>query len=60
MIRQDIHLDPYGWHVRIYYAVTTYWTERIANDLWDIGCLGSSLAKAIRSLIDQYKTSKIS
>ena len=50
MIRQDIHLYQYGWHARIYYAVTTYWTERIANDLWDIGCRGSSLAKAIRSL----------
>lgn len=50
MIRQDIHLDPYGWHARIYYAVTTYWTERIANDLWDIGCRGNSLAKAVRNL----------
>lgn len=50
MIRQDIHLYQYGWHARIYYAVTTYWTERIANDLWDIGCRGNSLAKAVRNL----------
>lgn len=50
MIRQDFYIEEYGWHARIYYAVTTYWTERIANDLWDIGCRGSSLAKAIRSL----------
>lgn len=50
MIRQDIHLCQYGWHARIYYSVTTYWTERIANDLWDIGCRGNSLAKAVRNL----------
>ena len=50
MIRQDIHLDPYGWHVRIYYAVTTYWTERIAGDMWRIGCRGRDLAKAVRNL----------
>ena len=38
MIRQDFYIDEYGWHVRIYYAVTTYWTERIAGDMWRIGC----------------------
>lgn len=50
MIRQDFYIAEYGWHARIYYAVTTYWTERIANDLWDIGCRGNSLAKAVRNL----------
>ena len=50
MIRQDIHLDQYGWHVRIYYAVTTYWTERITGDMWRIGCRGRDLAKAVRNL----------
>ena len=29
MIRQDIYLERYDWHVRIYYAATTYWVERI-------------------------------
>ena len=50
MIRQDIHLDQYGWHVRIYYAVTTYWTERIAGDMWRIGCRGQDLTRAVRNL----------
>lgn len=50
MIRQEIYIPKYDWRVRIYYAVTTYWTERIANDLWDIGCRGDSLAKAVRNL----------
>lgn len=50
MIRQDIHLDQYGWHVRIYYAVTTYWTERIAGDMWRIGCRGQDLARVVRNL----------
>lgn len=50
MIRQDFYIEEYGWRIRVYYAVTTYWTERIANDLWDIGCRGDSLEKAVRNL----------
>ena len=50
MIRQDFYIEEYGWHVRVYYAVTTYWTERIAGDMWRIGCRGESLRKAYRNL----------
>ena len=50
MIRQDFYIDEYGWHVRIYYAVTTYWTELIAYDMRLIGCRGSDLAKAVSNL----------
>lgn len=50
MIRQDFYIPEYGWHVRVYYAVTTYWAQRIAGDMWEIGCWGKSLAKAENSL----------
>lgn len=50
MIRQDIYLERYDWHVRIYYAATTYWVERIVRDLRLIGCRGSDLAEARRNL----------
>ena len=50
MIRQDFYIEKYGWHVRVYYSVTTYWTERIAGDMWRIGCRGLDLAKAVRNL----------
>ena len=50
MIRQDFYIDEYGWHVRIYYAVTTYWAGRILSDMERIGCRSVELAKAWRNL----------
>lgn len=50
MIIQDIYLNEYDWHVRIYYAVTTYWTDRIASDMERVGCSGIRLERAYRSL----------
>ena len=50
MIRQDFYIQEYGWSVRVYYAVTTYWTRRITRDLMAIGCAGRSLEKAVASL----------
>ena len=50
MIVQDIHLPKYGWHVRVYYAVTTYWAERIINDMERVGCDGRQLQRAYGSL----------
>lgn len=51
MIRQDFYIPEYGWHVRAYYAVTTYWAHRISGDMRGIGCRGGSLEKAENSLV---------
>lgn len=50
MIVQDFYIGRYGWHVRVYYAVTTYWAGWIAGDLESIGCRGYDLERACRSL----------
>ena len=50
MIRQTIYLPDYDWTVRIYYAVTTYWTDMIMRDLSDIGCYGRDRDRALRNL----------
>lgn len=51
MIVQNIYIPEYGWHVRIYYAVTTYWADRIASDMHRIGCVGGQLERAYSSLM---------
>lgn len=50
MITQDIYIPEYDWHVRIYYAVSTYWADRIASDMFRTGCRGSRLDRAYSSL----------
>ena len=50
MIVQDIYIPGCGWHVRIYYAVTTYWSGRIISDMECVGCRGGHLQRAYRSL----------
>lgn len=50
MIVQDIYLPEYGWHCRVYYAVTGYWADVILKDLHDIGCAGRKYRTAERSL----------
>lgn len=52
MITQDFYLPKYDWHVRVYYAVTTYWRDRILKDLYHIGCRGVELARARENLTD--------
>ena len=51
MITQDIYIPEYDWHVRIYYAVSTYWADRIASDMRRIGCYGIQLDRAYSSLV---------
>lgn len=46
MMVQDFYLPRYDWHVRAYYAVTTYWSGRILRDLSRIGCRGRNLKRA--------------
>ena len=50
MIVQDFGLPDYGWRIRVYYAVTTYWTDVIVNDLMRVGCGGRELRDAYMSL----------
>ncbi|MBO8467544.1 MAG: hypothetical protein IAB99_07250 [Bacteroidetes bacterium] len=46
MIFQHIYLEKYDWLVSIYYAVDTYWSDRILHDLSEIGCTGRDFSKA--------------
>lgn len=50
MIVQDFYIPEYDWNTRVYYAVTTYRTERIIADLRRAGCRGLQLEKAFRNL----------
>ena len=50
MIVQDIRLPRYRWHVRVYYAVTAYWTDDIICDLVRIGCHDTELRRAYANL----------
>ena len=43
MIVQEFYIPKYGdWHVKVYYAVHTYWADRIIMDLYRIGSLTST------------------
>ena len=57
MMAQDFVLERYDWHVRVYYAVTTYWSGRILRDLRRIGCRGRNLERAERNLDASRMTS---
>lgn len=50
MIRQDFTIPEYDWSVRVYYAVTTYFTHSILHDLMSIGCAGMELLRARHNL----------
>ena len=50
MIRQEFTLEKYDWHVRVYYAVTTYYADEIVPLLYDIGCRGEALDDADENL----------
>lgn len=53
MIIQEFYIPKYGdWHVKVYYAVHTYWADRIIMDLYRIGCRGDSLKRAYRNLTE--------
>ena len=50
MIVQDFYIRQYDWHVRVYYAVTKYYTDKIIHDLQSIGCSGEDLHRAYVNL----------
>lgn len=50
MIVQDFYIERYDWHVRVFYAVTTYWVGPIIRELRRIGCAREKLEMAYRNL----------
>ena len=46
MIRQRFTLPKYGWSCMAYYAVDTYYTEEILDNMHSIGCDGDMLRTA--------------
>lgn len=46
MIRQQINLEKYNWKIRIYYYVTSYYTNEILEQLAAIGCDGDFMQTA--------------
>lgn len=50
MIVQIIHIPKYKWKIRIYYAVTEYWTDEIMDDLRHIGISGEHEKQAYENM----------
>lgn len=50
MIRQEITLDNYDWHITLYYAVHDYFVDDIMNELVSIGLSGRKLRQAYKNL----------
>lgn len=46
MIVQNIYLEDWDWHITIYYAVDTYYTDEILEELEYVGCSTNELARA--------------
>ncbi len=38
MIEQRFHIEKYDWAVTVYYAVSSYHTDKIIGRLYEIGC----------------------
>lgn len=52
MIRQEIDIKPYGWHVIIYYAVDCYYVEDIMQELSAI-CVDDDFEKEARRCMEE-------
>lgn len=46
MIIQNIYLEDWDWHVTVYYAVDSYYSGEILDELYSIGCSISDLIEA--------------
>ena len=44
---RDLSIHKYGWTLRIYYAVTCYYTGEILKSLTDIGCPDTVLHRVL-------------
>lgn len=54
MIIQVIYLEDYDWLIKVYYAVTTYYTEEILGELESIDC-DFDTYKRIESMLKNYQ-----
>ena len=50
MYVQDFTLDKYGWYVKVYYAVSFYPVEEIADDLYSVGCDDDTVESIVEEL----------
>lgn len=50
MIRQEISIPRYDWHVYAYYAVDCYYTDEIVSRLRELGCERDFLQRARRNM----------
>ena len=61
MVVQNIYLEDWDWHVTVYYAVDTYYTDEILEELELIGFSWSELVKAENLLrSNQYNIGTVS
>lgn len=52
MIAQVIYLEDYDWLIKVYYAVTTYYSDEILGELESIDCDHKSLREAKKMLLN--------
>lgn len=50
MIRQTIYIKEYDWIVNAYFYVSEYYTEKIMDKLWDLGCDATTAKRVYRNL----------
>lgn len=50
MIIQDIYLGDWDWTVKVFYAVDTYYVDKILGELECVGCSEETLKRAKESL----------
>lgn len=50
MLRDEIYIKRYDWHVVVYYAVDCYKADEICRDLESIGCDRENLERARENL----------
>lgn len=50
MIRQVTYLPEYDWVIKAYFAVSSYWTDEIMDELWRAGANDEELHKSYESL----------
>ena len=50
MIIQDIYLENWDWCVKVFYAIDTYYIDKILGELECIGCTDDNLKHAEKCL----------
>lgn len=52
MIRQELYIEPYGWHVVVYYAVDGFFADQIVTELRGIKADEEFVGKAYKNMTD--------